>query len=1209
MLELDTITASKSNEKLNGSIGGGTVGGDDDWDDPVSSSKPLPSKSQPTPATASMFRTVDEKLKSFYQKDEFSYNVEQWNMQRSMIIDEMLQSHLYPEFEREVRAKLLREAKAFVFKQSATRLRNIIRVAPYAPATLDEEDEGLRVLVFVYAASAADRNLESNDDLQLGVCACVNSDGELDDFLWLKHLLSRGRFGQNDNDNHHQNSFVAQQRRDKIKEMQKIEEFMIEKRPKLIVVSGESREAMNIVDDLNELLRQMRENGGDQVGSLGNVHVEIVDPEVGKLVESSKSCQVNFPQTVANNSAVKQAISLARAVQDPLLCYSQLVNMERDVLSLKLHPLMPLLVTSRESEDASELFRLLEIEFINCANDVGVDLNRCNQQPHTSNVLQFVSGFGMRKAQHLLKLLRQERLALKGKLPSDKQFKTYPVAKNRVSMVSKYQLGARLFINSAGFIKFDVDYIKREIDEEEDEDEDDEERRERRRRGQSSQGDEDDDFTEPLDSTRIHPESYEWAEKMCVDALDVEEDDDEEGHRRANSTINAKKAVKEIMENPKRLKDLDLDAFAEELMRTGHGNKITTLNEIRQELNYRYRDKRTPFRSLDTNEKFYLLLKETEQTFRVGKMVACKCINIARRKPNKEQLDEANPIKDDNTFMWQCSFCKRNDFSDLSKVWTHFDTGECPGPAVGVRTVLENNCPGFVSLKFLSDQHVTNPDERVKVGQVFNARIKSIDTEKGRVDLTSRSSDLRDDSGEWRPRKDRYYDYGAQQQDDEKINEKKRKEEHKSTYTKRVIAHPQFKNVDYNKVVQMLKEMNVGDCIFRPSSKGPDHLTVTWKIWNDCYGNVDILEEKKVNAFSLGKRLIIDGEDYEDLDEIIARYISPMASNVKEILSHKNFCDLRQLDPNYTPNVKPSNDPSSMKPSQQEIDLVEKHFREEKMKNPSRIPYAMVCCNNWPGRFFLYYMIKSTKPPRWEYIKVINDGFTFRGRKFSSFNDLITWFKTHYNEPFSNISNTKPPENSQSLSSSLPASSGSGDLSNQMNQMSFMPNNGGASYNNNNNDNWDDVPMTSGANSGNGMQSTFDRLLGDDRRQSNDQQNWNNRRFDNQSQGWRGRGGGGNRDGGSRGDGPRPSRFSNNYNDNWDNQDSRPSRGGRGGGGRPSRGRGGYFNNGNSSYRAPGGYNNNNGNNDDWDDNNKMDSGSSQKTSRFDDNWRPQNVI
>ena len=61
-----------------------------------------------------------------------------------------------------------------------------------------------------------------------------------------------------------------------------------------------------------------------------------------------------------------------------------------------------------------------------------------------------------------------------------------------------------------------------------------------------------------LDSTRIHPETYEWARKMAVDALEYDESAED---------ANPAEALEEILENPDKLKDLDLDAFAEELER------------------------------------------------------------------------------------------------------------------------------------------------------------------------------------------------------------------------------------------------------------------------------------------------------------------------------------------------------------------------------------------------------------------------------------------------------------------------------------------------------------------------------------------------------------------------------------------------------------------------------------------------------------------
>ena len=65
-------------------------------------------------------------------------------------------------------------------------------------------------------------------------------------------------------------------------------------------------------------------------------------------------------------------------------------------------------------------------------------------------------------------------------------------------------------------------------------------------------------YVEVLDGSRVHPETYEWARKMAVDALEYDDTAED---------ANPAGALEEILENPERLRDLDLDAFAEELER------------------------------------------------------------------------------------------------------------------------------------------------------------------------------------------------------------------------------------------------------------------------------------------------------------------------------------------------------------------------------------------------------------------------------------------------------------------------------------------------------------------------------------------------------------------------------------------------------------------------------------------------------------------
>ena len=42
--------------------------------------------------------------------------------------------------------------------------------------------------------------------------------------------------------------------------------------------------------------------------------------------------------------------------------------------------------------------------------------------------------------------------------------------------------------------------------------------------------------------------------------------------------------------------------------------------------------------------------------------------------------------------------------------------------------------------------------------------------------------------------------------------------------------------------------------------QGSDHLTVTWKVADGILQHIDVVEEGKQNAFSLGRSLLINGE-------------------------------------------------------------------------------------------------------------------------------------------------------------------------------------------------------------------------------------------------------------------------------------------------------------------------------------------------------------
>merc|ERR1719410_455411 len=297
--------------------------------------------------------------------------------------------------------------------------------------------------------------------------------------------------------------------------------------------------------------------------------------------------------------------------------------------------------------------------------------------------------------------------------------------------------------------------------------------------------------------------------------------------------------------------------------------------------------------------------------------------------------------------------------------------GQCPGKAVGVKIRLDNGILGFIQLRNLSDKPVVNPEERVRVKSTIHCRIIKIVPEFYKVDCICKSSALLDEGGEWKPAKDDYYD---QELEDKMLRKDKDKKaaNQAQQYTKRVITHQSFLNIGFKEAEAKMADMDQGDVIIRPSSKGQDHLTVTWKVTDGIHQHIDVLEKNKVNAFSLGQSLWIGNEEFEDLDEIIARHITPMASHARDLLNFKYYRD--------TEGGK--------------REIAEKLLKHEPK---TKINYFVSASKDFPGKFMLSYLPRLKA--RHEFITVLPDGFRFRQQTFDSLSGLFKWFKEHFRDP------------------------------------------------------------------------------------------------------------------------------------------------------------------------------------------------------------------
>jgi hypothetical protein len=178
---------------------------------------------------------------------------------------------------------------------------------------------------------------------------------------------------------------------------------------------------------------------------------------------------------------------------------------------------------------------------------------------------------------------------------------------------------------------------------------------------------------------------------------------------------------------------------------------------------------------------------------------------------------------------------------------------------------------------------------------------------------------------------------------------KEREDVIKNSFFPRTCYHPVFKNFTYVEAEKYLAGKGAGEVVVRPSSKGPDQLSITWAFQEGWYKHIEVKEsEKRPGEKGLGRKLSIAGEaePFGDLDEILANYITPMNDLITQILAHKSF---HPGDP----------------------DEVEEQMKIDLKQNPSRYPYFIRFDKKYPGYFVLTWLIpESSVPLRKEFIAV-----------------------------------------------------------------------------------------------------------------------------------------------------------------------------------------------------------------------------------------------
>jgi transcription elongation factor SPT6 len=347
--------------------------------------------------------------------------------------------------------------------------------------------------------------------------------------------------------------------------------------------------------------------------------------------------------------------------------------------------------------------------------------------------------------------------------------------------------------------------------------------------------DQTDQDSEPLDGTRIHPEDYDIARKMAADALELDEEDIEAERQEGGAGAIVRRLIREDATD--RVNDLVLEEYALQLEQNLHSKKRATLKHITEELNDPYEEIRAEFRShLGESEIFTMLTGETRDSLQRG-------MNV--------------PMT-------------------IKRVSDHHIEGR-----------LESGLEALVEDGQWADNGMS-PKQLYTVHQTVLAHITTINRKDFSVSVS-----LRDDQTKKVFRRVDTSQRGYDEWDDrQEATDRKSLEEKSVTGARvsRVIKHPLFRSFNAKQAEEYLGSQNRGDVVIRPSSKGTDHIAVTWKVADGIYQHIDVLELDKENEFSLGRTLRIGGRyNYSDLDELIVLHVKAMARKVDEMCSHEKF--------------------------------------------------------------------------------------------------------------------------------------------------------------------------------------------------------------------------------------------------------------------------------------------------------------------------------
>ncbi|WVF72010.1 transcription elongation factor SPT6 [Kwoniella sp. CBS 6097] len=777
-----------------------------------------------------------------------------WNEVRAEICNELTRKYLVPAASKWLKEHLKTEAEEYVAERCRAELELRVNVRPFAGSGMEQGEIP-------------------------SVLALSNGKGEIRDAIMAVML---------DDDGNIRTQTKFDNLRDEADKYSFIE--LVEKRkPKVVVIGGMSVQAARLRDDAAGALRESAIRAYGSNPPVQDAHPDreqyladladfdqklapyltpliFVNDATARLYMSSEEAETEFPNLPLNG---RYALGLARYTQNPLNAYCKLGKQISSVTFME---------HNQKLISQEKLLVCLERGLVNSVCFMGIEINSCVADPYQRSMLPFISGLGPRKADALVHGIQKQGNLL-----------------NRLAFSDLGLFGPTVFENVAGFLTIESDLKDMMLEPENPQEQPD-----------------------PLDMTRIHPEDYEFAQKMCQDALDLDVEDVTDRHK--------SEVVQTLMLDDKRaqkLGELNLDDFAFNLQQQGEGNKRHALGEIVNEL-IRYRADRRPAFYVPTEwEVVTMLTGETERTIGRGLKVTATV-----RKAISARV-----------------FCQ-----------------------------LESGMDAILERDYVADEDqppITSCEEVFKPRQSVRAVVIQAEPNRFQVRISTRPSDLVQAVAFLQPFRDEpYNDLARKAAAEDAAAAKKRRQAGK---VKRVVNHPNWHVLNSGQAEQFLASQHRGDVVIRPSSKGADHLAVTWKVDEDVYQHIDVQEIDKPNEYSVGRILRVAGRySYSDLDELIINHVKAIARKLDEMQMHEKY--------------KPE-------------DELEAYLKNYVQAHPGRSMYGFSIDSDRPGYVKLCFLNKSTKDggviQTWP-VQVLPGAYKLNNAEVPGVTELCNAFKLQY---------------------------------------------------------------------------------------------------------------------------------------------------------------------------------------------------------------------